>query len=369
MFAWFLWGQRVIIILLSGCLTILFALTGKEIFCNEKSNTIPVFFIIIIQLYVAKIDNVNGLIGALLSIVILSAVLLLNDQIKINLFQFFTRAFSIVLAISLLAWIFFLLGISLPHSHTNFNNGEYSFDNYYFFLLNNNYLIIPRFSSVFLEPGHMGMISSFLLFANRFDLKNKNVLIIFICTLLTFSLAAYVLLLISVSAYIILNSRKPFRNLILWSVCVFILFSFFANYRDGNNAINNLILMRLKIENGDIVGNNRVGRDFDDYFQQFMNSDNKFLGIGEAKYSKMIWKSGNAGYKVFILQQGIFGTVLLFLLYFSMVIFKKSKLSLMFLVVYILSFLQRAYALWDVELLIFITALPILFNIKNETDV
>jgi hypothetical protein len=152
-------------------------------------------------------------------------------------------------------------------------------------------------------------------------------------------------------------------------VCVLILFSFFANYRDGNNAINNLILMRLKIENGDIVGNNRVGRDFDDYFQQFMNSDNKFLGIGEAKYSKMIWKSGNAGYKVFILQQGIFGTVLLFLLYFSMVIFKKSKLSLMFLVVYILSFLQRAYALWDVELLIFITALPILFNIKNETDV
>ena len=369
MFAWFLWGQIVLAIVLCLFLTFIFAFTSSEsIFSIKKSNLPPIFLIFVIQVYVVRDQNTNALIAAFLRIIIISTILLLNDKIKIDLFRFLTKSFAILLSISLFAWILFLLDISLPYFETSFNDEQYIFDNYYFFLYNHVDMIlpIPRFSSVFLEPGQLGMITSFFLCGNRFDLKRKEILVIFIATIFTFSLAAYLLLLISASVYLTIYSKKPFRNFILWGLFLFLFYSFFSTYNNGDNVVNNLIFERLQSDNGKVAGDNRFSVEMDFYFNRFVNSEDITFGNGSEGYNKLSL-GANAGYKVFFIQYGIVGTVLIFLFYLSVVISKPTKTAWILLLVYILCFLQAAYPLWECELILFITAIPF-FKFKNINE-
>lgn len=375
MFAWFLWGLIPIqVIFLNVIFSGVFFFSSINLFSLNKSNLISIIFLISIQLYVVMDLNANGMIIAMLHAAILSCVLLLKDKIKIDLFNFFTCSFSIILSISIFTWILFLIGISLPNYSIDFNNGNYYYYNYYFFLLNyaDIDLPIPRFSSIFLEPGHLGMITSFLLYANQFDFKRKEVWILFVATLLTFSLAAYVLLLLSVLILAFFKSKRPMLNLLLLLAFLFAFYSYFSILDNGDNVVNNLILERLQVNDGEVSGNNRSSAELDIYFEQFINSTNAFFGIGPTKYTDLFSGigTGNAGYKVFISTYGLIGTTLLFILYIAITSYNPSKLSIMLLIIYIFSFLQRAYALWDVELLIFITALPALsLNSNNKTYV
>jgi hypothetical protein len=369
MFGWFLWGQIVSAIVLCLVLTFIFAFTNSEsVFSIKKSNLLAIFLIFVIQVYVVRDQNTNALIAAFLRIIIISTILLLNDKIKVDLFRFLTKSFAILLFISLFAWILFLLGFSLPYFETSFNDEQYIFDNYYFFLYNHGDMIlpVPRFSSVFLEPGQLGMITSFFLCANRFDFKRKEILVIFIATIFTFSLAAYLLLLVSASAFLTLYSRKPLRNFVVWGFFLFFLYSFFLNYNNGDNTINNLIFERLESDNGEIVGNNRFSGDMDAYFDRFVSSENLITGIGSVQYEKA-FLGANAGYKVFLVQYGIIGTLFIFLFYLLIILGEPTKMAWILFLVYILCFLQAAYPLWECELILFITAIPF-FKFNNSKD-
>jgi hypothetical protein len=250
----------------------------------------------------------------------------------------------------------FLTGVQLPYSVVNFNNGQYWYNNYYFFLYDlNPYFVIPRFSGIFLEPGHLGMITSLLLYANHFNLRRKEVLVLLVATIFTFSLAAYILLIISISIFLFLKSKKPVLYIALWFVFLIIGNNFFTKLNNGDNIVNNLIIERLQFDNGNLSGDNRFSGSMDSYFEGFLKSDDVYTGIGTTKY-ELLNLEANAGYKVFLVQQGIIGTSLLLFLYLSLVFTSKSKESAFFLLIYILSFSQRAYALWACELLIFITA-------------
>ena len=370
MFAWFLWGKLVEVIILCVVLTFFFALTSSgSVYSLKKSNIIPVFFIAAIELYVVRDQNINALLAAILRTIIISTILLLHDKIKIDLFRFLTKSFAILLAISMFGWIIFLIGISLPHFQTDFNDEQYVFDNYFLFLYNHIDMIMPfpRFSSIFLEPGQLGMMTSFFLCANRFELKRKEVLVIFIATIFTFSLAAYLLLLISASVYLLSYSKNPFRNLIFWVMFLFLFYSFFSTYNNGDNVINNFIFERLDTNDpNEIVKNNRFSEDMDIYFPRFINSQDLTFGVGEIRYQKLLLGS-NAGYKVFLIVNGVFGTMLIFLFYLSVVLSKPTKMAWILFLVYILCFLQAAYPLWESELLLFITAIPF-FEFINATN-
>jgi hypothetical protein len=376
MYAWFFWGKIFLYVIMFTTVpfSVIFAISKIDFLSFKKSNIILIVLLIIIQIYVVRDLNEYALILVILHAIVLSIVLLLKDQIKIDLLHFLTTAFATLLSISIFAWMLFLIRFPLPSYPIDYNNGEYFYNNYYFFLLNRSvteaFLPIPRFSSIFLEPGHLGMITSFLLYANQFNFKRKEIWVILVATILTFSLAAYVLLIISAITFALLKSKNPMLNLLLMTGLLFALYSYFSSLDNGNNVVNNLIIERLQIEDGDISGNNRSSVELNNYFENFMKTDDNYFGLGFARFEQLFKGNGNSGYKVFILQHGLVGTVLLFLFYFTLVIYKSSKLSFMFLILYIFSFLQRAYALWDVELLIFITALPILsLNSNNKVNV
>ena len=222
-----------------------------------------------------------------------------------------------------------------------------------------------RFSSVFLEPGHLGMMASFFLCANRFELKRKEILTIFIATIFTFSLAAYLLLLISAFVFLTIYSKKPIRNFIAWGLLLFLFYSFFSTYDKGENVINIFIFERLQTDNGKIAGDNRFSEEMDIYYKRFVNTDEIISGIGLDRFSKTSMVD-SAGYKGFIVTYGIIGTLLVLLFYLSLVLGHQSKMAWILFLVYILCFLQAAYPLWECELLLFITAIPFFKLIREQ---
>jgi hypothetical protein len=360
MYIWFLWDEQKLIIVLCLFSTLFFAITNnKKIFNLNASNLLPILPLLIIRFYVVRDQNENAFVAASLQTIIIGMIILLKDNIKVDLFQFFTKAFAIILSISVFAWILYLMGISWPHFEVEFGDEQYEFSNYYFFLYNHmdDIMPFPRFSSVFLEPGQLGMITSFLLCANRFDLKRKEILAIFIGTIFTFSLAAYILLAISSFVYLISYSKNRILNTTVWSIFLIWFYSFFSTYNNGVNVINDLIFSRFGSGNDDIIQNNRFSENMDYYFNFFINSMDFFTGVGAQAYNKM-FLGANAGYKVFLIQHGVFGTVVVFLLYLSMVLVNRTKMAWVLFLVYILCFLQAAYPLWECELLLFITAMP-----------
>ena len=171
------------------------------------------------------------------------------------------------------------------------------------------------------------------------------------------------MLAISLSFYFVIYTNKPIRNLIIWVLFLILFYFFFSTLNNGDNIIQNLIFERFGSDDGEIIKNNRFSQDMDLYFDDFLNSNNLLMGKGPIEYNKL-FLGDNAGYKVFLIQHGIIGTFVVFLLYLSIVLKNKTKMAWVLFLVYILCFLQAAYPLWECELLLFITAIPF-FKLNN----
>ena len=361
--AWFTWPIEIIpFFSLTILLCLPYVITSFSAFSFAKKNVIPILLLITARIYCAggKEANLNTYFGAFLTVSPAIFALLLINKKKIELSIFFIKSFAIILAPSLIIWILLLLKIPLPSfgiiSHPAWD--AYVYENYIFCLKNIRIYDI-RFCSIFLEPGHVGMISSFLLFVSKFNFKKKSVWILLISIFFTLSLAAYVLAFISFSAYMALYSKARVTYFVTWFVIFACIYTFFVNYNSGNNIVNELIISRLAYDSseGDLAGNNRFSQEMDDFFESFTRGSDFFSGIGEKRYtSKNL--GNNAGFKVFLVTNGLIGTSLVLLFYLSVVYFNKNKLALALLVIYVFAFLQRAYPFWACELLIFATAIP-----------
>ncbi|TSD66999.1 hypothetical protein FFF34_006260 [Inquilinus sp. KBS0705] len=323
--------------------------------------------ILLIIAYFLTIDlntelNLNFFVGGFLPILPIILLIQLHDSIKVDLLKFITTTVAVILFFSILIWILLLSGIDLPSLGRVSNPAwdAYVYDNYFFCL--RNILLYPnRFCAIFLEPGHLGMVGAFLLYANNFQIRRLPVLIILIAIFFTLSLAAYILTIFSFTLYVLIYSRQVLIYLVIWLILLISGYYFFTTYQGGANVINKKIISRLEYNEskGDIEGNNRVQKSFDNYYSSLINKDDIWFGIGAKRYNELKFgQGGNAGYKVYLVQNGIAGTAIVFLFYLSLVLYNRSKLGLALLVIYILAFIQRAYPLWSCELIIFITVLP-----------
>ena len=113
-------------------------------------------------------------------------------------------------------------------------------------------------------------------------------------------------------------------------------------YNDGDNMLHNLIILRLEIDDGEMVGNNRVTKDFDTEYESFLESPDIFLGR-DYDYSNF----GDSGHKVFLYDYGLIGVVLLFLFYG--ISFAKSedyRCMIAAMIVLTLIFGVDAFVLW-----------------------
>lgn len=237
-----------------------------------------------------------------------------------------------------------------------------------------------RFSSIFLEPGFLGTLCALLLYANRFQFKGKLWMYpILIALLLSLSLAGYITTLLG---YIIcryyqgLSIKKYVGYFIVGSLAFFIS----DNYNGGNNILNEYIFSRLKEdkEKG-IAGNNRNSELTDFYFEKTIENGDAFLGLGREKITKINGGGADdgdysnqirgAGYKMFILYNGLLAAFFYLLFYYCISCTRNSfkrKYSLGFFLLIFITFMQASYPDSYSWLVPFVLGIVVLKNENNE---
>lgn len=318
-----------------------------------------------------NLNNLGSVLGPVFRVLPCLLLLFISDsKILIDTFNFIVNFFAVLLPISLLVFSLTFLGLPPVGEITHFSGLYGSFDNYLLAFRSGFYYY--RFSSVFLEPGHLGMILSYMLFALRFNFKDVRVIILFVASLFTFSLAAYVLIFIGYIFKLLLYRELRFRVVLQGSIVLLLLFSLAVNFNEGDNLLNKHLFARLQLdEEKGFTGNNRTIGRLDDVYEIAMNNKELALwGIGVDNYNllKENFRFGGAGVKVYVLRQGFVSVLLVFAAYFLMglSLSKNRRYVFCFLVILAFSFWQRAYPFWASWIITFMGGIALTNEIRPK---
>lgn len=340
--------------------------SGNRLRYIDGGKLYPILIISLAMIYESFWVNDLTLIGILASIITLfcSIILILTSlDTKKFILSFVTKAIQLTIAISIIGWSMFLIGLPLPH-YLDTSDPYYTHEIFYLFNLNFSLnQPIPRFAGVFLEPGHLGTMCIFLLFINNFQLKYIGNIILLLGALLSLSLAAYGLLVIAFSIHLI--NLKKILLLIVFSILFLCGWIISANYNKGDNIMYQLIYHRFEFEDGEMVGNNRTSSYFDSEFSKYCSTDRIITGMGQDAFGSEKNASNNitigcAGYKRYFFIRGVIGSLLTIL--FLIIYFWKyrSKYSFGFLIIYVIANFIRDYPLKPIWLYLYIIAVPVL---------
>ena len=277
---------------------------------------LPTLLSLIVQYYQCLVNaqNIVPFIISTASLCMFYCMFRIDKEIAEKSLTKICKVFAGFLIISILFFFLHFIGVNLPN--VSVERGNYSYTNFFFFLLDDRELwniLIPRFNSVFLEPGHMGTTIIMLLATQIGKWKKWYNVVLFVALLMSFSLAAYCLGVMLLFLRLWMLRRKIVLKILgLLSFLGIIVGGSFV-YNDGDNMLNNLIVMRLEVSDtgDDFKGNNRVSEDFEKEFESFLGSSDVLFGR-EMDYEG--W--GNSGYRVYIYDYGMAGFALFLLFYF-----------------------------------------------------
>lgn len=323
-------------------------------------KNIPIILTVIILLSALSAYTIGPSYGLSNFFVYLPVLMLyaLKPEWKADLLSYITKWFSIILGISLLVYLLAITGIIPPIGRFVAGDLPYPpYENYIFFIKTRGYNAFYRFNGPFLEPGHLSMIVAILLYANKYDFKNNRYLWVLLVTIvLSFGLAGYVITIIG----FLMIKLKSIRNVVILSVVSFVSVYVVTDlWNDGDNPVNILIFERLKYdEKKGIAGNNRTVQATDKLFSTSSKYGELWLGLGKDGINNSSIKG--AGFKIYLLKNGIIATMLVFCLYWLLMPRKCDKrYAYSFLVLMTLIFLQRAYPSWYTWLLPYILGIGV----------
>lgn len=300
-------------------------------------------------------------IGLILSYLPIFYLIALPRDYQADLLRFVTKWLAIPLIPALIIhW--FLFVIPLPPAGSFIMEGYEPFDNYIFMIKTtvDNGLFV-RFSAFFPEPGHLSMVCVFLMMANRFEFKRQPWLwVILTAVVFSFSLAGYIL---TLTGYILLKINSFGKGLALCAVLIAFIIGV-MNFAEEDNPVNQLIIERLKYDQAKgIEGNNRFFNNTDFEYDRALKNGDFMTGVSHNRNMELI---SGAGFKIYILQHGLIGLILVFALYISLIPSDPNwHYSLSFLFIVILCFVQNAYPGWYAWLCPYVLGLYI--NRKTES--
>ncbi len=368
---WFMWPLKELYTIPAAALiaiSYLISNSMKEDMFSRKEYLSALFAYIILSYYIILVgdQNFNAYITNIFSVIIFFLLLKANASILLQITTFISKSIALILIPSIFFFLLYLIGFSLPHSNAVFGDNDYSYVNYYFFMIDDRVLssLFPRFQSVFLEPGHLGSATSLLLMTQFGHWKKWWNVVLIIATIISFSLAAYAIMIALVFLSLWVQRKNLMGKLILTLTILAMIVAGALLYNNGSNMLNNLILARLEIDDktGEIVGNNRVDKDFEKEFDKYMVSSDVFFGRDMSKIPR---GSGNSGYRVFIYQNGLVGLVLLVLFYsMSFKDYRDYRYLHCAICISLLIFWIRGYPLWFSN---FIPLLSTVFQVNNSS--
>lgn len=272
-----------------------------------------------------------------------------------DLLSFSTKWLAILLIPGLLLY-WAMLAVDLPPFGRFVHPVYKPFDNYIFYIKTTfDYGLFERFNAFFLEPGHLAMICSFMMLANKFRFRECRWLYILgLCVVFSFSLAGYLLTLIG----FILVKINSVPKAIGVAVLVTALVIGAQQIAGGDNALNELIVSRLEYdESKGITGNNRFYNNTDYEYEKAIRKGDLMHGVADKANMELV---GGAGFKIYILKYGLIGVILAFLFYLSLIPAKPDKrYTISYMIVLALCFMQRSYPYWYSWMFPFITGVYI----------
>ena len=346
---WFLWPLGDLYPLPAGalvCAAMLVSKSTNDCWFTKDHFLAPIISYVVISTYmlITNGTNVNGYIVNLFNISIFFSIFRLNPEQMEAVMTFLFKPMGCILAVSISAFLLYLVGFQFAGVNATYGDGIYSYTNYFLFMIDDRTLwaFFPRFSSVFLEPGHLGTAATLLLSTQFGKWKKWYNIVLLIALLLTFSLAAYVIYVVVIFLKL-WTQGKHFIGKLIMMICLLASItagSFF--YNNGENLLHDLILIRLEVEDGQLAGNNRVTEDFDADFEKLCGSSAVIFGKKRENP-----EFGNSGYKVFIYENGIVGTILMLTFYIaSLGKVRNLKASTSAFILAFLGFIVRGYPLW-----------------------
>ena len=320
---WFIWKIEKVFFILSAVLIAMSMLISRNLSCPIFKRTdfqIPILSYLVLNIMICIVNgrNVNAYIALVFYMIIFLSLFMVGiDELKI-LIKFLCMVMGTLLSVSIFFFVLYVLGVPLPSSPIAHETLMYSFTNYYFFLIDDRsfLILLPRFQSVFMEPGHLGTASALLLLTQLGKWKKWYNVVLLIATLISFSLAAFVLMAIVlfINAWL---KRKRILPKILLVVGILTSTAIVAKfYNDGDNMLNTLIIERLEIDDGKLAGDNRVTDTFEAVFNDYIKSDDILFGR-DFELAEFGW--GNAGYRVYIYDNGIIVLMLTIFFYIAAV--------------------------------------------------
>ena len=360
MFPWYMWNNSInqITVILTLAVSVILHFCYVHIFSLSKIDF--VFIVILILAMSWHIFCRGGMVGNTMCIFIWIILLMLDKEHKGVILSFITKWMSLLLLVSLITYVLYFVGLHINPEIIVWNGGQYIHANYYTFVIPSRLLEYYRFMGIFMEPGHMTMGVVPVIIANRFDLKNKYVLILFIAELFSFSLAAYITLFV---AYFLLYFSLAKIKWIFFALLFGVIAIFCINQLEGGNEmLDHYLWSRLDLSDGDNARNNRISDSFQSVYNTIMEKDEKWTG---APYIDTEAYGANSGYKKFIVQEGIIGIILFSFLYgYYAFVYRKKEIWIFTLILFLLLY-QNAYPFWYAVFLSYILGCKSICHINN----
>lgn len=358
---------------------IVFISFGKYQFRHNIRNAVFSFLIYIALFYTMyQIKGTLDLVGVCNQAVLPFTVYLLlclQEKEKESVLFYITKWFGLILIPGMIIYLisFFITLPNLGIIKTDYGGNFYGDPcfNYLFYIkpviaeANGMY----RFNGPLIEPGDLGCVSAFLLYATKFDFKKyKYLWAVFASLILTFSLAGYILTLFGYSAILMTQNKLSANKLFIGLFFVLAVLSFGTYYNGGDNYVNNSILSRLQDE--DMSIDNTNGRlsiqKLEFFYSMFENPSILLFGYDKNTMSYLNDEFGaGAGFYSIVLSIGFFGVLLYSLPYLFITFSAKNKRYAFLYLVFLILYLYQRFDLFWISIIICYTY-GLSINNKND---
>lgn len=134
---------------------------------HQRPFLAPVMGYVAISTYMLVINetNINGYIVNVFHTAIFYSIFRLKTEKMEAFMTFLCKVMGGLLLVSIPAFFLYLVGFPFVGVDAVYGDDLYSYTNYFLFMIDDRTLwaFFPRFSSVFLEPGHLGTAATLLL--------------------------------------------------------------------------------------------------------------------------------------------------------------------------------------------------------------
>lgn len=316
-----------------GILAIVF-LFNKTIYSKKNTLLFVFFFVTAVLYWLTSGHNFNFFLLLLPSLVIPFC----SDEFAYKTYQSFFTIFSIVISLSIIEYILAVLGVLSPvFSIAPLNSLKLDTYQVYFTLVTIRTPPI-RFHGPYDEPGMVGTISAILLCVERFNFKDKKVLITLIAGILSLSLFFYV-------SVIICWALNKFKTRISVTSMVVIIAALFVSVIIVQQipVLNEYIAERLTFDSDQgFSGNNRINMLIVNDYLNSMRGNTLWFGITDKEYYMSLVEGSSSIFSTIIVHGLLF-----FIVYFLFFViyawrYRKSVISfVIFLVVFTATSFQR----------------------------